>query len=350
LKIFIEKGGFNLGFLDFSVSKPTMEVGLKAISASTRLQPNIIYLSCNKILNDSTVSADGFSCTINGSAVAISSVLKSNMVATQLIITLVQTFSDGDELKLSYSNGRISATDGTLLQNFMNLPVKNNLPLSLAIPGKIEAEAFTVNQGLQLETTSDIGGGQNVGFTNTGDYLEYIIRVNKSAIYNLEVRIACLNQPGAISVQQLNDFGGVINESTLSIPATGGWQTWQTINTEMHLDEGIGTLRVNILQPEFNMNWYKFTEKGLGTEELAGSSFKVFPNPASDDITVIVPPGDTREKVLVFRNLNGIVVKTVIIPSTGKNQPVYVGDLPKGFYLLEMKVTDIIQRLKLIIQ
>ncbi len=36
-----------------------------------------------------------------------------------------------------------------------------------AIPGTIQAEAYSTMNGVVLENTTDIGGGQNVGFLNT---------------------------------------------------------------------------------------------------------------------------------------------------------------------------------------
>jgi hypothetical protein len=251
---------------------------------------------------------------------------------------------------LSYSGGNVKATDGTALENFTDLLVKNNLPVHLAIPGKIEAEAFSFNQGLQLENTTDVGGGQNVGFTNEGDYLDYDVRVMKTALYNMEVRIACLDNPGIIEIQQLNSYGAVINSATLVIPATGGWQTWKTINTGIHLDEGISTLRIKIISPEFNMNWYKFTEKGLGTGDLNNDKKKIYPNPATNELIIELPGSAGQHKSLLFRTMNGTVVKEVSIPAYSDSQIINITDLPKGFYILEINVSGIIWHEKLIIQ
>ncbi len=350
LKFYFETGGINLGFLIFSISKPLTGVLLEPVSAETSAAGDTVSISFNKMLVDSTVLADGFTCTINGSAAGISSLGMSGKSDFQALVTLARPVADGDTVMLNYSGGHVRATDGSLLGNFVNLPVKNNLPMNLRIPGKIEAEAFSVNHGLQLETTSDIGGGQDVGYTNVGDYLDYRIKVLKSANYNMEVRVACLNSAGIIQVQQINDQGTLLNTKTINLPVTGGWQTWNSIVAEVPLTEGTGTLRVKILKTEFNLNWYKFTEKGVGINDAGNPGFTIFPNPASTELTIECPLTSGQNRLLLIRNLNGTVVKTLELSGPEYVQKISVGDLPKGFYVVEAELSGMVYRKKLIIQ
>jgi hypothetical protein len=243
VRIVFEKGGANFDYLEFAIEKKTEDVSLLAVSAETYGQTELIYLNCNKILDGSTVTSANFSCTVNGNAVGITSVTVNVDNPLQAIINLGQPIFDIDDIKISYAGNQVSSVDGTLLQEFSNLQVKNNLPVYTSIPGKIEAEAFTVNQGLQLETTTDVGGGKNIGYTNSGDYLEYKVKVAKTSKYILEVRYACLNAAGRIEIQQINQNGAVINSVQLNIPVTGGWQTWQTVSTSIDLTAGQCTLK-----------------------------------------------------------------------------------------------------------
>ena len=350
VKVYFEKGGVNLGFFDFSLSKKLTDVLLKPVSAETSGNVALIYLTFNKMLEDSTVKADGFSCTLNGNAVNITSFSVSSKNDFQVILSLDQQITDGDTIKLNYADGHMKATDGTLLENFSNFPVKNNLPLNFPIPGKIEAEDFSFNQGLKLETTTDVGGGQDVGFTDVGDYLDYRIRVLKSAKYNMEVRVASLNSAGIIQVQQLNDQGMVLNFSTIYLPVTGGWQTWKSLTAEITLTEGVSKLRVKILKTEFNMNWFKFTEKGVGVNEISRSEISIYPNPVQEELTIESPVTAGQPKTLWFRSLNGVLVKTVELSGSEKSEKIFIGDIPKGFYMLEMEISGTIFRTKLIVQ
>lgn len=349
LKVVFEKGGANFGFLGFTLSKKIDEVILKPTSAETHLLSQFIYADFNKKLDGSTVKADGFSCTVNGNVVSISNLSINSSNPFQIILSLGQQIFDIDDINLNYTGGQVKSVDGSSLGTFSNLQVKNNLPINLVIPGKIEAEAFTINQGLQLETTTDAGGGQNIGYTNTGDYLDYRIRVTKSAKYSIEIRVASAGTAGTISIQQLNTSGAILNYITVSIPVTGGWQTWRSISAEMNLTEGISTMHVAILQPEFNINWFKFTEKITGIANNSENVFSLYPNPAHDGLTVNILGAVAQSKTLSIRASNGIIAKMLKLSTIDEIGNFYVGDLPKGLYIVELEMAGRIFRNKLII-
>ncbi len=350
IKVIFDEGGANFSSIGFFLSKRIEDVFLNPVSAETYKQTELIYLSCNKILVDSTVTTDGFSCTVNGETVNITSLALNTSNLQQIVFTVGQPIFDIDVIKLNYANGSVAATDGTFLQNFTNFPVKNNLPVYLLIAGKIEAEAFSFNQGLQLETTTDAGGGQNVGYTNTGDYLDYRIRVLKTSMYFMEVRVASAGTAGKIEVQQLNSNNVVINSVVLNIPVTGGWQTWKTIGTAINLTEGVSTLRVKILQPEFNMNWYRFSETSQGIGDEAISAFAVYPNPATDLITIVFHQATEQNKTIRIHSANGSLVKTIVLSVAILERNISIGDLPKGFYIVELQTGRTFFRNKLIIK
>ena len=350
IKVVFEKAGANFSYISFFLSSKIEDVNLLPTTAETHKQTEIIYLSCNKILDGSTVSGNNFSCTVNGEVVSISSVTINNENPYQIILNLGKQIFDIDNILLNYSGGNVASSDGTLLQNFSNLQVKNNLPVYILIPGKIEAESFSVNQGLVFETCSDAGGGQNAGYTNSGDYLDYRVRVVKTSKYTLEVRAACFNAAGKIEVQQLNTSGAVVNSTLLNIPVTGGWQTWQTFSSSIDLTEGIWNVRVKILQPEFNLNWYKFTENSIGIEENENSGFIVFPNPAYDVVSVLIPGSTGHAKTITLWSSSGAKVKTIKAANSEVTKKFLVGDLPKGLYIVELKMGGKISRSKLILQ
>jgi hypothetical protein len=101
-----------------------------------------------------------------------------------------------------------------------------------AIPGKIEAESFTSMNGIQTETTADTGGGLNVGWTDTGDWLNYTVNVQSSGTYTVGFRVASINP--ASQLQLRNAAGTVL--TTVNVPNTGGWQTWSL---------GVGTYTIS---------------------------------------------------------------------------------------------------------
>ncbi|MDC3261876.1 carbohydrate-binding protein [bacterium] len=108
--------------------------------------------------------------------------------------------------------------------------------------------------GIQLETTSDVGGGSNTGYVDEGDWLEYQIDVASSGNYRIEYRLA--SQVGSSGFNVLVDGVQVDNKA---VPNTGGWQAWTTLSSTIALQTGEQTLRLNAVGKEWNLNWIRFT-------------------------------------------------------------------------------------------
>ncbi len=134
-----------------------------------------------------------------------------------------------------------------------------------SIPGLIQAENFdaggksvaywngaTANGGganyrpgetVYIEDSSDSGGGYDVGNTNPGDWLNYTVDIAGTRSYTLQVRVA--NGVGG-GVFHFNLDGARVTPF-LSIPETGGYQTWQTLSIpDVQLPQGQHTLQLVI--------------------------------------------------------------------------------------------------------
>ncbi|GAB3589875.1 beta-1,3-glucanase family protein [Hymenobacter daeguensis] len=124
-----------------------------------------------------------------------------------------------------------------------------------AIPGKIEAEAFTTQSGTQTETTTDTGGGLNVDYFETNDWLDYSVNVATAGSYTVGFRVASAN--GGATLQLRNSSGTVLG--SINVGNTGGWQSWQTINATVNLPAGNQTLRLFAsASTGCNVNWLNF--------------------------------------------------------------------------------------------
>lgn len=122
-----------------------------------------------------------------------------------------------------------------------------------AVPGTVEAEAFTAQSGIQTEASSE--GGQNVGWIDSGDWMDYQLNVQTAGTYQLEYRVAALSAAGTLDFR----INGV-SKGTTVLPVTGGWQTWQTVSRSVTLAAGTQTLRLAALAGGFNLNWFKLTQ------------------------------------------------------------------------------------------
>lgn len=122
------------------------------------------------------------------------------------------------------------------------------------VPGQIQAEEYCAHQGVQLETTTDSGGGQNIGFLDSGDYTEYNIDVSSSGQYRFSARVASQYSSGRLDVQ----VDGT-SLAVLSIPNTNGWQSFTTISTNLFLAAGTHRMRLAFPDGNFNINWVSFS-------------------------------------------------------------------------------------------
>jgi hypothetical protein len=117
----------------------------------------------------------------------------------------------------------------------------DNTPVAtINIPARIEAENFANQGGIKTENTSDNGGGQNVGYINHGDFVEYNINAASTGQYDLDFRVASATSGGKITISSNGSTVGSIN-----VAGTGGWQTWTTLNTRVNLPAGAQTLRLD---------------------------------------------------------------------------------------------------------
>lgn len=149
------------------------------------------------------------------------------------------------------------------------------------MPGRIEAENFTcggqgvayndeeaVNQGgayrpaegVDLQSTSDTGGGFNVGWIRDGEWLKYKLNVPSNSTNAFRFRFASNN--GSSRIQLFLD-GVDIGGGVISLPNTGGTQNWQTFDVNnVALLAGERTLEVRIIRGPFNLNYYEFVAGG----------------------------------------------------------------------------------------
>jgi len=165
--------------------------------------------------------------------------------------------------------------------------------------------------GIQTEPTDDNGGGQNVGWIDDGDWMDYMIQVSEYGTYKLNLRIAASSNNGKIQIQK---SGEVL--STLELPVTGGWQTWTTVSTNVVLEKGKYLIRLYAEKGGFNINWLDFTFLTAVTENEntpdASIVLENYPNPfnSKTKITFSLPEND-HTNVEIY-DIRGRLVRTLV--------------------------------------
>lgn len=121
--------------------------------------------------------------------------------------------------------------------------------------------------GVDIQATTDTGGGHNVGWIASGEWLAYKANIPSAGKYLVSYRIASLNSTGRI---QFEKQGGSPVYGVIDVPVTGGWQNWTTISHEVELAAGEQYVALAIKAGNFNLNWIKIEKvaASLGTYRL----------------------------------------------------------------------------------
>ncbi len=155
------------------------------------------------------------------------------------------------------------------------------------IPGKIEAENYSSMSGISTQTTADTGSGQNVTGMDASDWLDYVINVPEAGNYRVEFRVASAVGGGKLELRKATAF--VLASQT--IPQTGGLQIWTTLSDTIILDAGKQTLRIQIVDGGWNINWINFVHLDLtaiGNQLPAENGYilSVVPNPVNSKFNI----------------------------------------------------------------
>ncbi|MCV9385532.1 carbohydrate-binding protein [Reichenbachiella ulvae] len=302
----------------------------------------------NKKLDASTLSdASGFTFYADDQELTLLSISSHPDNDRMLILEAENNYNDAQTLTLDYNQGSIKATDGSLLESFSALSITNNLPFYTPIPTLIEAEDYLVNEGLAHENTSDIGGGENLGYTNAGDYLEYNLYVAEEGTYTIQARIACDNSAGILEFAQIDQDGKKLSSAQLDVPVTGGWQTWQTVSTDMDMVAGRHTFRVTIIQPEFNINWFKLSEYVLEADAGTSDEILLYPNPCQDQLTLERKGIDQQSSISIL-DLSGKAIKGWNYAQSSSSRVLDLTGLKAGLYFVELKTQGQVWRQKFV--
>ena len=334
IKLVVDKAGFNINSLKFANPKELVNVEPKVLNTKTDADGKFIQLVSNLIYDLSSLpqTAD-FEVSVNGKAVAIDSVYYDKSSGFGLILALNQQLKSVDNILISYQGNSLKTFEGLLFSTMTNVKVINNSPFYNQIPGTIQAEDYAVNSGLSAETTSDTGAGQNMGYTDAGDYLDFLIYVPSNGTYSFEYRFAS-TMGGSIDLKLVDDPKKPVAIHTVTVPNTGGWQIWKSVTASGKLTQGSHTLRVFVKQAQFNFNWFKIALV-TGINELSGTTkIEVFPNPAQDQISLNTLGIKGNYQVWLI-NAQGVVVKQFNQDfNSGTIEQIDISDINDGFYIL----------------
>jgi hypothetical protein len=128
------------------------------------------------------------------------------------------------------------------------------------------------SDGVDLEACTDAGCGYDIGWTAAGQWFRYTVNVASAGTYALSLRLAA---PTAVTDGlHIANSSGTNLTGSVTVPATGGWQTWTTVTASVTLPAGVQTLTVDQDNPGWNIHDMAFATSGSG----GGGSYGGFPS------------------------------------------------------------------------
>ena len=333
MKIVFDKAGFNINAVKWTNS--TLPVIVRPMSA-TAVNDTTIRVTFNKSLDTSvvpTVSDFNINSTVSH---PIRNVVYDPKNANSLLISSQNTIFYNEKLTLDYSGSNLLSVDAEKVQAFTALLVLNKITPRFMIAGKIESENYSDMSGIQTEACTDNGGGLDVGYTNAGDYMKYLVFVQTTGNYDVTFRMA--GNGGKASLY----YDDVTNNALIgSVPfsATGGWQIWKDFKLQVALTTGAHTLKVIVDSEGFNLNYMNFvlTPTAVLSQD-ANAGFDLYPNPVNDKFTLVYNC-ETNTVRMDIVNLQGSIVFTENfkdIPHISKKYT--VSNFQQGIYMV--RITD----------
>jgi endoglucanase len=113
------------------------------------------------------------------------------------------------------------------------------------------------NDSVDIQATGDTAptSGYNVGWIDPGDWMKYTVPTIPAGAFSIAARVASLSGGGKFHIE----VGGSNVTGLISVPATGGWQSWTTL-APVPFTNTIPTssFRVVVDTGGFNLHWLQF--------------------------------------------------------------------------------------------
>jgi len=122
-----------------------------------------------------------------------------------------------------------------------------------------EAETAAWSQGIETETCNE--GGMAVSYIDNGDYIKVKgVAFGSSGAKSFSARVSSATSGGKIELRLGKTDGTLVG--TCSVPGTGSWTTWTTVNCTVSGATGTQDLYLRFTGGSgslFNFNWWQFS-------------------------------------------------------------------------------------------
>lgn len=319
--------GLMKAIVDYSVTNNSNGLPVHVNSGKIDADGITLSLEFSKPMVLQSTQSAYFIISVNGKTVTS----KSYTVSKNTIqFTLQKSVHYGDSIKVSYTPKNITAADNGSLDGFTNLAIANQVsaPTWIAVPGRIEAENFAIKSGMQVETTGDVGGGQNLGYIGDGNWAEYAIENNTAkTVFQIAFRLAAPSTGGTIDYYVDERYIGRLNA-----PNTGNWQVYQSVVGNINMSQGKHYLKVVVSKSGFNFNYMDIQEIKTGIIDVSDEKVSVYPNPATNEL-IISATDFQYNKIEVFDTMGKLLNSKLTACEPVMRVPIGLSD---GIYFVKI--------------
>lgn len=189
-------------------------------------------------------------------------IISSLRDGSNLVLYPATRLNSSDTLSILYNGTGITTIGNYIVDPFtidmvVNLtpPMQDTIEISKGAAAQIENENFSYNNGFVVEDCTDEGGGSNLGYSDAGDWADYIVNVIDSGYYAVGYRTASESATGTVGLYKLEGKTPMLIKKT-KLLRTGGWQRWESVYDLVYLEEGIQYLRIKAETNLFNLNYF----------------------------------------------------------------------------------------------
>jgi GH43 family beta-xylosidase len=112
---------------------------------------------------------------------------------------------------------------------------------------------YRTNERVDIESASD--GGYNLGWMESGEWTEYLVKINTSTNYKLSLKAASVTTGNKIRFE----INGEPLGTSITINNTGGLQTYNSFDQTVTLNAGLQVIRMYVEQSNGGLNSTSFT-------------------------------------------------------------------------------------------
>ncbi len=293
---------------------------------------------------------------------------------TYYIEALMKEGSGGDHVAVGWAKPgqSTSAPSEVIPADFMapdlQQPYNNTI---ISIPGVVESENY--NEGLNgvayydssagntggAYRTNDVDvavcaeGGYNVGWIDTGEWLNYTVNVENAGIYNITLHVASANGGGEV---QLSFSKGNVVTNSISTGGTGGWQVWQQVNVSgVNLSAGMQVMQLKVINGGFNVDKITFSNPNANRlsanvlESIAKNEIKIYPNPLVGNSLTLNDGNLASLKDIQIVNMLGMIMSVQVMTLQNDIIVKFNNKLAPGIYMVSYILDGEVKMDKLIV-